>query len=617
MKVDKIVPVSMKTSIGEIQVDCNISLEDLGKEFKASVCIGDEIQNQHIFRKKDIDKLPTGINSNLFKGMKGFDTEYILSIIQSLEEELELIKEKQQHQITEAYEKAQIEILKQGKDFYHYCIDNNILPSNYIMKASRWKVASEEINILRIILAILSTMRGEPVNIISVASAGSGKSIIENVAFDMVHEHNYVIMNYSTPASFKNACIDNPYLFKNKIVRFGDRGSAIAEEVMFEVNSIIKILNSEGYYHSSKMISQNDIIDIELIGKCAMCFSKVENELSLDSQDVSRGILWTPSLDNDNEFKDFYRWLDFKTNEDFEYEDKLFSNIRNYLDWLVTLDIEIINPYKDALDWLFKGNEAYRRLLNKQDNILKMLALINLPNKEIIDGNRIYVTNQDFEMYYKLFYKSLMALKEFKVKESDINLYHSLKLRYDSIDEEEIYNKFTELLDENHSDFYDEHFPHNDLFFTVNEVINNMSNVRSVHNIIGNIENGKNQRNKIRSTLKRLENFIGELYIPDENWKYNGVKPTLYYIKNSNVTNKKVEYFIKSSTFDIIYRYYGENDIRYIINDMKKHCKAFKKRSNRLVGCIEDINDKSIFNCPIINNPEYMELEKINLDKYI
>ena len=617
MKVDKIVPVSMKTSIGEIQVDCSISLEDLGKEFKASVCIGDEIQNQHIFRKKDIDKLPTGINSNLFKGMKGFDTEYILSIIQSLEEELELIKEKQQHQITEAYEKAQIEILKQGKDFYHFCVDNNILPSNYIMKASRWKVASEEINILRIILAILSTMRGEPVNIISVASAGSGKSIIENVAFDMVHEHNYVIMNYSTPASFKNACIDNPYLFKNKIVRFGDRGSAIAEEVMFEVNSIIKILNSEGYYHSSKMISQNDIIDIELIGKCAMCFSKVENELSLDSQDVSRGILWTPSLDNDNEFKDFYRWLDFKTNEDFEYEDKLFSNIRNYLDWLVTLDIEIINPYKDALDWLFKGNEAYRRLLNKQDNILKMLALINLPNKEIIDGNRIYVTNQDFEMYYKLFYKSLMALKEFKVKESDINLYHSLKLRYDSIDEEEIYNKFTELLDENHSDFYDEHFPHNDLFFTVNEVINNMSNVRSVHNIIGNIENSKNQRNKIRSTLKRLENFIGELYIPDENWKYNGVKPTLYYIKNSNVTNKKVEYFIKSSTFDIIYRYYGENDIRYIINDMKKHCKAFKKRSNRLVGCIEDINDKSIFNCPIINNPEYMELEKINLDKYI
>ena len=50
---------------------------------------------------------------------------------------------------------------------------------------------------------------------------------------------------------------------------------------------------------------------------------------------------------------------------------------------------------------------------------------------------------------------------------------------------------------------------------------------------------------------------------------------------------------------------------------MKKHCKAFKKRSNRLVGCIEDINDKSIFNCPIIHNPEYMELEKINLDKYI
>ena len=94
MKVDKIVPVSMKTSIGEIQVDCNISLEDLGKEFKASVCIGDEIQNQHIFRKKDIDKLPTGINSNLFKGMKGFDTEYIFVMNFTEEEKTVCLGEK-------------------------------------------------------------------------------------------------------------------------------------------------------------------------------------------------------------------------------------------------------------------------------------------------------------------------------------------------------------------------------------------------------------------------------------------------------------------------------------------------------------------------------------------
>lgn len=617
MKVDKIIPVSIHTKLGDIEADCEISLEDLGKDYKACIKIGNEINNQYTFRKKDINKIATGTNSKLFKGMKDFNTDYVLSEIQNLENDLHLKQEQQKYQISQAYEKEYIEIIKKGKEFYDYCRNNNIIPSNYIMKASRWKVASEEINILRIILAILSTMRGEPVNIISVASAGSGKSIIENVAFDMVHEHNYVMMNYSTPASFKNACIDNPYLFKNKIVRFGDRGSAVAEEVMYEVNSIIKILNSEGYYHSSKMMGQDNIINIELIGRCAMCFSKVENELSLDNQDVSRGILWTPGLDNDNEFRDFYRWLDFKTNDDLNYENELFNNIKNYLDWLASLDLEIINPYKDALDWLFKGNETYRRLLNKQDNILKMLALLNLPNKKIIDNNRIYVTNKDFEMYYKLFYKSLIALKEFKVKESDINLFHSLKLHYIPLDDDNIYNAFTEMLNENGSDVFDEHFLHNNYFFTVNDIVDNMSNVRSVHNIIGNIEERRNQRNKIRDSLKRLENFIGEMYIADENWRKSGGKPTLYYIRNQGYNDKKVEYFIKNVTFDIIYKYYGENDIKYIIDDMKSGCKNFNKRSNRLIGCIEDINDKTIFNCDIIKNPEYMNLEKIDLSKYV
>lgn len=617
MQVNKTIKINMETSIGEMEVDCKVTLEDLDKYYKASIAIGDEIKNHHIFRKKDINKLSSAVTSNLFRGLKDFDTEKILSVVQSLEKDLETLKQQQQYRINEAYEKAQNEIIEKGKGFYNYCKDNNILPSNYIMKASRWKVASEETNVLKLVLAILSTMKGEPVNIISVASPGSGKSIIENVAFDMVHSHNYTILNYSTPAAFKNACIGNPYLFKNKVVRFGDRGSAVAEEVMAEVNSIIKILNSEGYYHSSKMMGQEDIVDIELIGRCAMCFSKVENELSLDVQDTSRGIRWLPRIDNDNAFKDFYRWLDFKTTDNLEYEDELFTNIKNYLDWLASLDVEVINPYKDALDWLFKGNEAYRRLLNKQDSLLKMLALVNLPNKDIIDDNRIYVNNEDFELYYKLFHKSLIALREFNVKDADIDLYNTLAMGQDTFTEDNVYQGFIELLDINNSDFYDEHFVYNNSFFTVNDIVNNMSNIRSVHNIIGNVENNKNKKAKIRSTLNRLNNFIGKFYIPDENWKYGNNKPTLYYIKKPDVKNKKVEYFISKDTFNIIHKYYGGDDVKYIINDMKEHCSSFKKKSNRLIGCIEDINDTSIFDCPVINNPEYMELEDINLDVFL
>ena len=181
--------------------------------------------------------------------------------------------------------------------------------------------------------------------------------------------------------------------------------------------------------------------------------------------------------------------------------------IRDYMDFLASLDIMIINPYTDVLNELFKRNETYRRLFAKQDNILKMLALVNLPNKEIIfddNGCRIYVSNQDFEMYYKLFYTTLIGYREFNVEEKDINLLESLKLSYVPISDNDVYDAFTEILDTNRSDFYDENFMFNDSFFTVNDIVEKMSNVRSVHNLIGNIKDTKNRKQVIRDSLKRL-----------------------------------------------------------------------------------------------------------------
>ena len=323
MIVDKIISVVIETKYGNIEQECKISLEEIGNEYKASIDIDNaptEIHNSHIFRKKDINKLPTGANSNLFKGMSEYDREMILEEIKSLESDLEERKNQQTYQINEMYAQKHNDIIEKGRDFYSFCKENGELPSNIIMKISKWRVADEEINVLKIVLAILSTMRGDAINIITEASAGSGKTIIEDTAFDMVHSHNYKIMNFATSASFKNACIDNPYMFKNKVIRFGDMGSSVAEEVMEEVKSIIKILNSEGYYSSSKMLGQENIVNIELIGHSSMCMSKVANERDIDSQDSSRGIIWTPALDNDVAFSEFSRWVNIKSESEKEYE---------------------------------------------------------------------------------------------------------------------------------------------------------------------------------------------------------------------------------------------------------------------------------------------------------
>lgn len=628
MIVDNDIQVVIETKYGNIEQCAKISLEEIGNDYKASIDIYDipnEIHNTHVFRKKDINKLPTGANSNLFKGMAEYDRESILENIKNLEIKLENKKSRQAYEIDKAYENKVNDIIDNGKEFYNYCRINNELPSNIIMKLSQWRVANEEINVLKLVLAILSTMRGDAINIITEASAGSGKSIIEDTAFDMVHDHNYKIMNFATSASFKNACIDNPYMFKNKVIRFGDMGASVAEDVMEEVKSIIKILNSEGYYSSSKMIGQEDILNIELIGHSAMCMSKVANERSIDSQDSSRGIIWTPGLDNDNAFSEFSRWINIKSNEEKEYEENIFIQIRDYIDFLASLDVNIVNPYADVLNDMFKRNETYRRLFAKQDNILKMLALINLPNKSIIkdeNGCRIYVTNQDFEMYYKLFYKTLIGLKEFNVEEKDINLLESLKLGYVSLKEDDVYDAFTEILDINKSDFYDDNFNYNDCFFTVNDIVDKMSNIRSVHNLIGNIKDNRNRKQVIRDTLKRLNKYIGYFIIPENNWRGGRNKPTLYYIKNVEENNKIFSYYIDYRTISLLYKYFGENDIHNIIMDMKNNCNQFRITNNKIIGCINNIKDKDIFNTNYVDTPIYMNKSNkikdiIDINKYI
>lgn len=624
MIVEKDIDVIISTPYGDLTNTLHISLEEIGNDYKASI-VGGKVNNTHVFRKKDLKKLSTRSNSNLFKGMNDFDKDSIYEEVIKLEDTLKDKKEKQKYKINESYEAKASEIIKKGEEFYNQCIANNELPSNIIMSLSEWRVADEQINVLKLVLAILSTMRGDAINIITEASAGSGKTIIEDTAFDMVHEHNYKIMNFATSASFKNSCIENPYMFKNKVIRFGDMGSAVAEEVMEEVKSIIKILNSEGYYSSSKMLGQEDIVNIELIGHSAMCMSKVANDKAIDSQDSSRGIIWTPNPNNDNAFTEFTRWINLKSDDEKIYEENLFIQIRDYMDYLASLDIKIVNPYVDVLNELFKKNETYRRLFAKQDNILKMLALVNLPNKSIIDddkGKRIYVSNNDFELYYKLFYKTLIGLKEFNVEEKDINLLDTLKLSFNPIRDDEVYDKFTEILDINKSDIYDENFQFNDSFFTVSDIVDKMSNIRGVNNLISGIKDSRNRKQVIRDSLKRLYKFIGYMSIPDENWRIARNKPNLYYIKDIEDDGKFFSYYIDYRTINLLNEYYGKEDIENIIMDMKNNCNKFNITNNKVIGCIDNVYDKSIFNTDYVDIPKYKNNNNklkdiIDINKYL
>ena len=243
-----------------------------------------------------------------------------------------------------------------GRMVYDYFKNNNINPIGYICDFTTWLVAAEANNVIKVLSAIINTAKGNATNIFSESAAATGKSHIENTAFELVHDHHYINLNYSTPAAFRALCQDNPYFFDRKVIRFGDMGTPEAMEVVQEVMNIVKILNSEGEYRAKKMANDNkNIQDIVLKGTSAMSFTKVANESIISDQDKSRGIIFTPNLDTDDLFNSFKSWYNVVGDTDYynDYVNDIKSKIRDYIEFLINFNVKVINPYESFFNYIY------------------------------------------------------------------------------------------------------------------------------------------------------------------------------------------------------------------------------------------------------------------------
>lgn len=438
------------------------------------------------------------------------------------------------------------EYSEKGKQVFLRFKENHTNVPQYITSLSRWLIAKEEANVIKFLLAVMNTARGEATDIIQESASASGKSAIENAGFSLVHDHHHMILNFATSASFRNVCKDNPTLFKNKVIRLGDLGTEANEDVIKEVMGILKILNSEGQYIATKTANDNEtVIEIRLEGRCAKCFSKVPNDSTISDQDTSRGVLITPNPYNDEDFKWFMAW---KTLPDMKGQKELIDDylyeIRNYIEYVIQQDIQVINPYFSQLNDILKHNKSYRRKLTKELWLMESLALLNLPNKKIYEKEGIkliYVSVEDLMNYMSLYKTDLIANSNFDSDVHGENLYQRLNKDYKAIPDYESEHWFEEELANFGLEEYDESaFRNSKYFFTITGIMDIYNGNKVLTNLISE-KKGRARNDKIRDTLQGMPDKIGRYNIPEA--KFPGLQlhaPTLYFIldiEQSNIFN--------------------------------------------------------------------------------
>ena len=298
-------------------------------------------------------------------------------------------------------------------------LDNPLL---WIGSVVEWLTAGERNNILLCFLAYCSqVILKNPISVIALGEAGSGKSHIEEVAMSLIPSEFIVNEKNITQAALFRRAEQSEYFYDGKIVNYGDMGGSNDQDFMEESKNIMKELQSEGFVSkpvATKVDGAWETRELNLIGKPCLTYTTVPN-YQFDEQELSRSILITPRIDNKREFNNRNRALEFR-GKSYEYMQKMVresENIRYMIYLLRDLmkDTEIINPYLDVINDFLNNSEYYKRDFPKYNNLLKVIAAFNYYHKTIYekeDFKVLYVSAEDVQLFISLLAKYELSISE-------------------------------------------------------------------------------------------------------------------------------------------------------------------------------------------------------------
>ena len=299
-------------------------------------------------------------------------------------------------------------------------LDNPLL---WIGSVIEWLTAGERNNILLCFLAYCSqVILKNPISVIALGEAGSGKSHIEEVAMSLIPKEFIVNEKNITQAALFRRAEQSEYFYDGKIVNYGDMGGSNDQEFMEESKNIMKELQSEGFVSkpvATKVDGAWETRELNLIGKPCLTYTTVPN-YEFDDQELSRSILVTPRTDNKREFNRRNRALEFK-GKSYGYMMKMVQESEQ-IQYMVYLlrdtmkDTVIINPYVDVVIGFLKNSEYYKRDFPKYNNLLKVITAFNYYHKQVYekeDGVKVlYVSAEDVQLFLTLLSKYELSISE-------------------------------------------------------------------------------------------------------------------------------------------------------------------------------------------------------------
>ena len=298
-------------------------------------------------------------------------------------------------------------------------LDNPLL---YIGSIIEWLTAGERNNILLCFLAYCSqVILKNPISVIALGEAGSGKSHIEEVALSLI-PREFVVneKNITANALFRRAEQD-VYFYDGKIVNYGDMGGSNDQNYMEESKNLMKELQSEGYLCkplSEQVDGDWSVKELELIGKPCLTYTTVPN-YQFDEQELSRSIFITPRTDNKLEFNRRNTSLEFQ-GKSYHYLQRMMKEaeqvpymvyvLRNLME-----DIIIINPYIQIVIGFLHNSKYYKRDFPKYNTLLKVITVMDYFNKTTYEyeGKKvIYTSIKDVQLFLSLLENYRLSISE-------------------------------------------------------------------------------------------------------------------------------------------------------------------------------------------------------------
>ena len=332
----------------------------------------------------------------------------------------QLLQVKYENLILELQEKQEAEI--QDKKQKH----NNLLekakqklqsveqPLIYIGSLVDWITAGERNNIIYAFTVYAGqVIINNPVSVIALGEAGSGKSHIQESAMSLIPSDYIVNEKKITEAALFNRAKKDKYFYDGKIVNYGDMGGANDHDFMQESKNLMKELQSDGYLNKPLSVLDNEgnwtVQDLELIGRPCLTYTTVPNH-AFDEQEMSRSIFITPRMDNQlvfnrrNSALEFKHGKTYRTLKMYEKELELVPYMLMHLKE-VLFDVDIINPYVNIVIDFLKQSNFYKRDFDKFNGLLKTITALNYYNHEVIeiDGGKVLLTNiADVQLFMSL-----------------------------------------------------------------------------------------------------------------------------------------------------------------------------------------------------------------------